>query len=82
MLRYMCQGSPVIKTRHYVKFESHVWEIDEFHAENQGLIVAEVELQDEAEYFQRPDWLGEEVSADPKYLNVALVQNPYCNWTT
>lgn len=58
----------------------HTWEVDEFHGENEGLVVAEVELSDENEPFDRPDWLGEEVTGDPRYFNSMLKKNPYKNW--
>lgn len=58
----------------------HTWEVDEFHGENEGLVVAEVELSDENEPFDKPDWLGEEVTGDPRYFNSMLKKNPYKNW--
>lgn len=58
----------------------HTWEVDEFHGENEGLTVAEVELSYEDEPFGRPGWLGEEVTGDPKYYNSMLTKNPYKNW--
>lgn len=58
----------------------HVWEVDEFYGDNDGLTVAEVELADENEPFDKPAWLGEEVTGDPKYFNAMLVKNPYKNW--
>lgn len=74
---------PVIdKTRHLVDSTDgvHVWEVDEFHGDNDGLIVAEVELSSENEDFPRPDWLGKEVTDDRRYYNSCLTQNPYKNW--
>ena len=59
-----------------------VWEIDEFLGDNEGLVVAEVELADAQQALVRPDWLGEEVSSDPRYFNNNLVANPYKNWRT
>ena len=82
MIQYMCQGSAIIKDRHLVRVGEHVWEIDEFHGDNAGLIVAEIELSHENDAFQRPSWLGAEVSADKRYFNMALVKNPFKNWTT
>lgn len=82
MLQHMCQGIAIIKTRHLVDVGDHVWEIDEFHAENQGLIVAEIELNHEDQPFLRPSWLGDEVSSDVRYFNMALVSHPYTRWTT
>lgn len=82
MLEYMCEGCPVIKKRHLIKVDQHVWEVDEFLFDNEGLIVAEIELGHENESFSKPDWVGEEVSNDPKYFNISLVSHPYKNWTT
>lgn len=68
------------KTRHLVRVGDHVYEVDEFHGENDGLVVAEIELRDENEVFERPGWLGEEVTGDPRYYNSSLSVNPYRNW--
>ncbi len=81
MINYMCQGSPIIKHRHLVKVDGHVWEIDEFHGDNEGLLVAEIELEHEQESFTRPDWLGREVSDDRRYINVSLVNKPFKSWS-
>ncbi len=82
MLTYMCMGSAIIKQRHLLKIDQHTWEIDEFQGDNKGLIVAEIELSYENEVFTKPEWLGMEVSHDPRYINMSLVDNPYRNWTT
>ena len=72
---------PIIeKTRHVVEYEGKMWEVDEFHADNEGLTVAEIELDEEDELFKKPSWLGEEVTADYRYLNSNLVIKPYCSW--
>ena len=72
---------PVIeKQRYYVEVDRHVWEIDVFDGQNQGLVVAEIELKDPDEAFIKPPWAGKEVSDDPRYYNVSLVQNPYRDW--
>ena len=72
---------PIIeKTRHVVEYKSKIWEVDEFHADNEGLTVAEIELDGEHEVFKKPYWLGEEVTADYRYLNSNLAQNPFCSW--
>ncbi len=70
----------VEKTRHLVQHEGLLWEIDEFSGDNQGLIVAEVELESEDQAVQCPGWIGPEVSEDPRYYNVKLIENPYKNW--
>ncbi|MDH5423939.1 MAG: CYTH domain-containing protein [Gammaproteobacteria bacterium] len=80
MLDKLCRQPQVHKTRHRIAVEEHVWEIDEFFAENEGLIVAEIELSCESESFERPEWLAEEVSEDPRYYNVNLIKHPYKNW--
>lgn len=68
------------KTRHTVRHAGHVFEVDEFHGDNDGLVVAEIELKSENEEFERPEWLGEEVSYDRRYYNSCLLANPYKNW--
>ena len=73
-------GRVLEKTRHEVPGDGVTWEIDEFHGDDTGLIVAEVELTDEGQRFARPDWLAEEVSDDPRYYNVSLAAHPYSEW--
>ena len=68
------------KTRYIVEYESRAWEVDEFHDENDGLIVAEIELDSENEIFKMPPWIGEEVTADYRYLNSNLAINPFSKW--
>lgn len=68
------------KTRHHVTHGGHLWEIDEFHGDNAGLIVAEIELDHPDEAFERPAWLGEEVSDDVRYYNSRLSEHPYTQW--
>ena len=82
MLDRMCQPAIIHKTRHYLHYQGHLWEIDEFHGDNAGLVVAEIELSHEDEAFVRPQWLGAEVSDDPRYLNFALARHPFKDWTT
>ena len=73
---------PIIeKTRYKIDFAGLIWEVDEFAGENQGLIVAEVELTDEHQVIELPDWIGKEVSDDPRYFNANLVQHPYSQWS-
>ncbi len=76
----ICESGIIDKTRYLVKAGDHTFEVDEFYGENEGLIVAEVELSDENEEFEKPDWLGEEVTGDPKYYNSMLMKNPYKKW--
>jgi adenylate cyclase len=80
MLNELCEGPLIEKYRHEVRIGEHVWEIDEFLGDNAGLIVAEIELADENEAFERPDWLGEEVTADERYYNFNLAKRPYTTW--
>ncbi len=80
LLENLCEKPLIEKTRYHVRHTGHVWEIDVFEGENAGLVVAEIELDDEDEAFARPDWLGEEVSGDPRYYNVSLVKHPFCDW--
>ncbi len=72
----------VDKTRHLVRNLDgvHVWEIDEFHGDNEGLVVAEIELGSADEDFIRPEWLGEEVSMDRRYFNSSLIRHPFKDW--
>jgi len=80
MLESLCRSPQVHKTRHIVTIGKHKWEIDEFYDENEGLVVAEIELNDENESFAKPDWLGDEVSDDARYYNVNLIKHPYNGW--
>ena len=80
MFQHLCGSNVIEKTRHYIEHKDHLWEVDEFHGKNQGLIVAEIELESEDETFQRPDWVGDEVSHDPRYYNMNLTKAPYENW--
>ncbi|MBP5319079.1 MAG: CYTH domain-containing protein [Paludibacteraceae bacterium] len=70
----------VDKTRYRQTYGGKLWEIDVFHGDNEGLVVAEIELNSEDEAFEKPEWLGPEVSADKRYTNAALARNPYKNW--
>ncbi|PWV60526.1 CYTH domain-containing protein [Plasticicumulans acidivorans] len=79
LLATLC-GTKVEKTRYYVPFADHLWEIDVFEGDNAGLVVAEVELAYEGEPFARPDWAGEEVSLDVRYYNTQLALHPYRSW--
>jgi len=70
----------ILKTRYIVNRGDHVWEIDEFHGSNKGLVVAEIELDSVSQTFSLPDWIGLEVSEDPHYLNTYLSANPFSEW--
>jgi adenylate cyclase len=76
----ICEPGVIDKTRHLVEAGSHTWEVDEFHGDNDGLVVAEVELDGEDEGFERPDWLGAEVTGDARYYNSMLMKHPFTKW--
>lgn len=76
----LCTGPVLVKTRHYVDLDGHTWEIDEFAGDNTGLVVAEIELEAPDSSFVRPDWLGMEVTGDPRYYNVNLMREPFSRW--
>ena len=76
----ICDGPVLEKIRYVVDYNGIIWEVDEFLGENEGLIVAEVELKSEDQSFDRPDWIGSEVTADPRYFNSNLCSHPYCKW--
>jgi adenylate cyclase len=80
MLANLTTGSVIDKVRYRVRCGDHTWELDVFHGDNAGLIVAELELNSEDEAFEMPEWAGEEVSGDPKYYNASLVKHPYRDW--
>ncbi|MDH4273547.1 MAG: CYTH domain-containing protein [Gammaproteobacteria bacterium] len=80
LLSHLCIGPTIEKTRYFVPFGGKTWEIDVFSGENAGLVIAEVELSDAQEAIALPPWAGAEVSDDPRYYNVSLVQHPYCSW--
>ncbi|WP_027127612.1 CYTH domain-containing protein [Gelidibacter mesophilus] len=77
----LCEEGSIEKMRYEIKYGDHIFEVDEFFGSNEGLIVAEVELKHVSETFQKPKWLGEEVTGQLKYYNSQLVKNPYQNWT-
>jgi CYTH domain-containing protein len=76
----LCLPGVISKTRYVLMHGKHRWEIDEFHGDNAGLVLAEIELEHEDEVFDRPAWLGEEVSEDARYYNAALSERPYRQW--
>ncbi len=80
MLANFCSGGIVSKTRHYIKVGSLCWEVDVFSGLNAGLIVAEIELEREDQPFEKPNWLGAEVTFDPRYTNAALARRPFSRW--
>ncbi|WP_455380911.1 CYTH domain-containing protein [Acidihalobacter prosperus] len=80
MLDKLCHKPLIEKVRHIVYHEGHCWEIDEFYGINQGLIVAEIELDSVDEQFSLPEWAGREVTDEARYYNVALALTPYSEW--
>lgn len=80
MLDELCERPLIEKRRFKVSYAGLIWEIDEFFGENGGLIVAEVELEDENQLIDLPPWIGEEVTGDPRYFNSSLVANPFSTW--
>ena len=82
MLTNLCEKPTIEKHRYLIPFEGFTWEVDEFHGENAGLVIAEIELQHENQEFRKPEWLGEEVTTDPRFYNANLVKHPYKSWKT
>ncbi len=80
MFANLCGGRVVSKTRHEVEFDEMLWEIDEFHGDNQGLVVAEIELPEQAHALNLPDWVTTEVTSDARYRNASLVLKPFTQW--
>ena len=76
----LCEKGKIEKTRFEIKSGSHIFEVDEFYGENEGLIMAEIELKSETDLFEKPEWLGEEVTNDERYYNAYLSKNPFKDW--
>ncbi|WP_447635386.1 CYTH domain-containing protein [Flavobacterium microcysteis] len=76
----LCEKGVIDKIRYEVQSGKHVFEVDEFFGENEGLVIAEIELKSEDESFEKPDWLGNEVTNDERYYNAYLSHNPYKTW--
>lgn len=79
-LMKLCEPGRIDKTRYLVKSGQHTFEVDEFYGDNRGLVMAEVELKSEDEPFEKPDFIGREVTGDRRYYNGHLTKNPFCNW--
>lgn len=79
-LMKLCEPGVIDKTRYLVRSGMHIFEVDEFYGENEGLVVAEVELQSEEEVFVKPDFIGKEVTGDVRYYNSQLMKKPYTTW--
>lgn len=80
ILETLCMRPLIRKTRYFIKAGRHTWEIDVFEGENAGLVIAEIELEASDEAFDPPAWLGREISDDPRYYNMSLVDKPYSAW--
>ncbi|HEY9648140.1 MAG TPA: CYTH domain-containing protein [Chroococcidiopsis sp.] len=82
LLDTLCDRPLIEKNRYRIPYEGLIWEVDEFMGENAGLILAEVELSDPSQEVTLPDWVGQEVSADPRYFNSNLCKQPFCTWSS
>lgn len=80
LLDGLCEQPLIEKFRRRIPFAGNVWEVDEFLGVNAGLVVAEIELQSEDQQFDKPDWIGAEVTEDLRYLNSNLIKQPFCTW--
>jgi CYTH domain-containing protein len=80
ILDTLCQKPFIEKTRYKIPIDEVIWEIDEFRGENEGLLIAEVELKSEDQAIDLPPWIGPEVTGDPRYYNSSLVKYPYREW--
>ena len=76
----LCESGVISKMRFEVKIGQHIFEVDEFFGENRGLVIAEIELDSETESFEKPSWIGKEVTNDERFYNAYLSQNPYSKW--
>lgn len=76
----LCLKPVVEKMRYKINFHGNIWEVDEFFGENLGLVLAEIELDSADQKFEKPGWIGEDVTEDPKYKNASLVKNPFNTW--
>ncbi|NLX17974.1 MAG: CYTH domain-containing protein [Desulfobulbus sp.] len=80
MLDTLCPQPQIEKKRYTIPYQGRIWEVDEFFGLNKGLIIAEIELASEDEHFDRPEWIGREVTGDTRYYNAALCTMPYTAW--
>ena len=76
----ICESGVIEKVRYFIPFKDHTFEVDEFLGVNSGLIIAEIELSTENESFEKPSWIGREVTGDSKYYNAMLMKNPFSRW--
>ncbi|MDD3094999.1 MAG: CYTH domain-containing protein [Candidatus Marinimicrobia bacterium] len=80
MIEKLCKGGVVEKNRYFPEYAGKRWDVDEYLGANEGLAVAEIELKDEDEHFEKPPWAGEDLTSDPRYLNLNLAVFPYNQW--
>ena len=80
ILENLCIKPLIEKKRYKIEYDGFIWEVDEFYGENKGLILAEIEVESTDQKFSKPNWIGEDVTADQRYKNSNLVKNPYKNW--
>ena len=80
MLSRLCHKPLIEKIRYRIPYAGFIWEVDEFKGENTGLLMAEIELEYVGQRFEKPPWIGQEVTGDPRYYNANLVRNPYAAW--
>ncbi|MBA3005170.1 MAG: CYTH domain-containing protein [Proteobacteria bacterium] len=80
LLAELCEQPIIEKKRYKISYQGFVWEVDEFFGKNEGLLVAEIELEEEGQEFEKPPWVGMEVSSDRRYCNASLVKNPFSGW--
>ncbi len=80
MLEALCEKPLIEKKRFKIPYQGLIWEVDEFWGENKGLIIAEAELASETQAFEKPEWIGEEVTHDSKYFNANLIHHPFSKW--
>ncbi|MCX7709064.1 MAG: CYTH domain-containing protein [Clostridia bacterium] len=80
MLAFLCEKPIIEKYRYKYEYKGFLWEIDEFKGENEGLVIAEIELSHEDEAFEKPDWIGSEVTGISRYFNSNLMRSPYSSW--
>ncbi|MBU0663782.1 MAG: CYTH domain-containing protein [Proteobacteria bacterium] len=80
LLAELCEQPIIEKKRYRISYQGFVWEVDEFFGENEGLLVAEIELEEEGQEFEKPPWVGMEVSSDRRYANASLVKTPFSIW--
>lgn len=80
LLDDLCEKPLIEKNRYKIEYAGFIWEVDEFFGKNDGLVVAEIELENEEQSFDKPEWVGEEVTGDVRYFNSNLIKEPYSQW--